>query len=462
MTYNNYLTNISIEVKKSLKLSIPLIATEIIYALIGFVSTIMIAGLGKEYLAANALAWNIYIAIILFTIGILCSISTMISHSFGANDNLTISICFKQGMILAIILATPIMLALWYAPDILILAKQDSNLIKLATPFFHSLIWTILPLNILNLIEQFLIGIGKTRVVTLLSVATVPIQISFFYIFLYGHFGCPKLGLGAIGYGSALAYALVTILFILYIKFSQQFKIYNLLEKFWIINQKILFEMIRIGLPLGFTWCIEVAMLAVITIMMGMLGTDSLAAYQITYQYIMLALAFIFAFMQTATVRIGFAVGGNNKNAIKFAFLANIIMGLTSMLIFALGFNIFAKLAISLDIDIQASNLQPVVQQATQFLMLAGILIIADALRLVTVGALRGLKDTKFILFTSIIGFWLIAIPSAYLLAFKLNLGGIGIYIGMIIGMIITGVILIFRFNYMVKKIDLKSLVTKA
>lgn len=462
MPNSSYLTSIFNELKQSLKLSIPLIATEIIYALNGFISTVMIAGLGKEYLAANALAWNIYIAIILFTIGILCAISTMISHSFGANDNLTIGICFKQGMILAIVLAAPIMLILWYAPDILILTKQDGDLIKLATPFFHSLVWTILPLNILNLIEQFLIGIGKTRVVTLLSIITIPIQIGFFYIFLYGHFGCPKLGLSAIGYGSALAYALVAILFIFYIKFSKQFKIYNLLEKFWVINQKILFEMIRIGLPLGFTWCIEVAMLAVITIMMGMLGTDSLAAYQITYQYIMLALSFIFAFMQTTTVRIGFAVGKNNKSALKFAFLVNIIMGLTSMAIFGLGFNIFAKLAISLDIDIHALNLQTVVKQATEFLMLAGILIIVEALRLVAVGALRGIKDTRFILFISIIGFWLIAIPNAYFLAFKLNLGGVGIYIGMIMGMIVTGIILVFRFNYMVKRIDLKSLVTKA
>lgn len=462
MTHNNYLTNISIEIKKSFKLATPLFASEIIYALSGFIITTMLAGIGKEYLAANALVWNIYIAIILFTVGILCAISTMVSQSFGANDNLTIGICFKQGAILAIILAVPIMLILCLVPKFLLLTKQDPMLVKLATPFFYSLIWAVPSINILVLIEQLLIGIGKTRIVTMISILMTPLQIGFFYIFLHGYFGCPKLRLEGIGYSSALAHLSVAIFFIFYIKFNQSLRIYNLTKEFWVINKKVLFELIRIGLPLGFTWCIEVAMLAVIAIMMGMFGTDSLAAYQITHQYIMLALAFIFALTQTTTVRIGFEVGENNKKSLKLAFLVNMAMGLIFMAIFALGFNIFAKLAIGLDIDIHAVNLQPIVKQATRFLILAGILIVIEAVRLIAMGALRGLKDTKFILFTSIIGFWLIAIPGAYLLAFKLNLGGIGIYTGMIIGMIATGAILIFRFNYIIKKIDLKSLVTKA
>lgn len=462
MTCNHHTTNIFNELKQSLVLSIPLIATEVIYALNGFVATIMISGLGKEYLAANALAWNIYIAIILFTIGILCAISTMTAHSFGANDHATIGICFKQGMLLAIAMAVPVMLALRYAPDILILAKQDRNLINLATPLFYSLAWTILPLNVLTLIEQFLIGIGKTKIVTAMSIAIIPMQIGFTYMFLHGYGGLPKLTLSAIGYGGTLAYTTGAIFFIIYIKYSQQFQLYQLLTRCWIINKKILCELIRIGLPLGLTWCIEVAMLAVIAIMMGVLGADSLAAYQITCQYIMLALAFIFAFMQTANVRIGIAVGQKNRHNLKLAFWVNTAIGLVAMLIFGLGLNLFATTAISLDLDMHAVNLQPVVKQATVFLMLAGILIIAEAIRLITAGALRGIKDTRFILLASIIGFWFITLPGAYLLAFKLHWGGAGIYTSMIMGMVITGIILVLRFNYMIKNIDLGSLVTKA
>ena len=90
------------------------------------------------------------------------------------------------------------------------------------------------------------------------------------------------------------------------------------------------------GLPLGFMFCIEVALFAAVAIMMGLLSTTDLAAYQIAYQYLMIAIVIIIALTHTVTVRVGNEVGCNNREAIKLTTLVNICMGLGFMLMFNL------------------------------------------------------------------------------------------------------------------------------
>lgn len=455
------LTNIYSEFKNSIKLALPLIASEVIYALSGFVATAMIAHLGEAELAANALVWEIYIVVIIFFIGIFCSVSIMVSQSFGANDTHSISVCFKQGLIMTIMFAPLMMFIMWLTPEVLILTKQDPLVIELAKPFFHSLMWTMLPLNIMFVIEQFLVGITKTKMVLLMSILTVPIQIFFFYVFLFGKFGIPQLGLAGIGYGLTASYSLVALFFIGYLRCSRQLKPYKLFRKWWMLQRKVLLELIRVGLPLGFMFGIEVALFVAVAVMMGLFGITILAAYQIAYQYIMLALAFIFALTQTVTVRIGHEVGKNNRSTLKLVAAVNMGIGFGFMLIFSIFYIGFPRLAIGLDVDIHAPNLQQLIHEATVFLAMAGILILIDCLRLINVGALRGLKDTTVPLIISVLGFWGIAFPVAYLLAFRFGFAEIGIWWGIMLGLFVAAIILFIRFNRLVRDSNLVALVTR-
>jgi multidrug resistance protein, MATE family len=462
MTYKPVLLTALAEIRQFFKLAVPLIASEVIFALSGFFATVMIADLGNEALAAHAIVWNIYLTLILFFIGILFSISILVSQSFGAKDSASIKICFNQGILLAII-STPIMIAIMkFCPLILVWTNQDSTIIKLATPAFNSFLWTILPLTILIVLEQFFIGINKAYLVTAVSILSVPIQLFFFYVLLFGKFGFPKLGLASIGYGLAISHYLIAIPFLLYLFFSKQFKIYNLFKDWWKINLKFFFELIQLGLPLGIMFAFEVGLFAAIAIMMGKLGTNILAAYQISYQYFMIALVILFGLIQATTVRVGIEVGRNNRRSLRFGVGINIVVGLAIMMCFSCFYIYLPKLAISLDIDINDPQLQELVITASKFLSAVGILILVDCIRLMSTGALRGLKDTKIPTMISFIGFWCIAFPMAYLLGFKFKLGGIGIWWGLIIGLSVSATILFFRFNRMSKHINLEALITKA
>jgi multidrug resistance protein, MATE family len=444
-----------------MRLALPLIASEMIYALSGFFATIFVAHLGKDQLAANALVWGVYITVIVFFLGVYNAVSILVAQSYGAEDPHGVGTSFRQGMILAVLFAVPMMLIMWFTPFILNITGQDPAVIHFAKPYFYSLIWSMLPFSILFVMEQFLLGVSKTKMVMWMSILQVPIQIFFYYAFLFGKFGLPKVGLVGIGYGMAISLSIAAIYFGCYLYFSKQFKIYNLFDKWWRVNRKFLLEIIRVGLPLGGIYFIEVALFATIAFMMGYLGTTVLAAYQISYQFLMIGLTFIFAMSQSTSVRVGHEVGRNNREALKLATFVNIGITVTFMLLFTAIYISFPQTIISLDINVHASKLQPIVKEAEIFLTIICFLLLSDSIRIISLGALRGMKDTRFPMFVSIFGFWCVAFPCAYIFAFKLNFGGAGIWWGMVIGLFTAGIILLVRFCRMVGKVDLKAMVTR-
>lgn len=449
------------ELKRSLVLALPLIASEVTYAFSSFSATAMVAHLGKEELAANALVWSIYLTSVLFFIGVFNAVSIMVAQSFGARDDLAISRSFKQGLIMAVAFTIPMMLIMWFSPIILVWTGQDSAVVKVARPFFYALTWSMLPLNVIIVINQLLIGINKSRMVMLMSVIAVPIEVLFYYLFLFGKFGFPKVGLAGIGYALLFSYVLINIYFLYYLYASKAIRAYRLFEKWWHFDGKFFFELLRVGVPIGIMICAEVALFAVVALMMGVLGTTTLAAYQIAYQYFMIALMVLFGLTQNATVRVGSEVGRNDRPALQFAALINIALGFVFMLLFSVFYIFFPRIAIGVDVNVHAAHLQEMVREAEKFLAVVGVLLFIESLRIITLGALRGLKDTKFPLIASFIGFWCIAFPVAYFLTFKFNFGGIGIWWGLCVGLFIAGVILVIRFYRLAKSVDLQSLVTK-
>jgi MATE family multidrug resistance protein len=457
--FKSFFSKFFTETKVSLALALPLIASEFVYGLSGFISTIMVAHLGREALAANVLVWNIFIALVLFFIGILIAVGVMVAHSHGACDKVGIRQITQQGIILAFILAIPMMLVMLIAPDILIWSGQDPVVIKLATPYFYSLIWSMLTINLTIVFEQFLIGIALTRLVMLISIVAVPLQLFFGYAFTFGAFGIPAMGLVGMGYGIVASNFAIIIPLILYVHFSYKCREYKIFTKFWYFRRKYFNELLRVGLPIGGMYFIEVALFAVVALMMGKFGSTVLAAHQIAYQYWMCALTIVFGLSQGATIRIGHEVGRQNKSAVQYVAYVNMSISFAIMLFISLLYVMLPKWLIGLDINVDAPKYRSLVENATTLLFIAAILQLGDCLRLIGVAALRALKDTKIPMYISVVGFWLIAFPLAYLFGFHWHFGGAGVWWGLAIGLLITMIIVLMRFKRLLQRVDLASLV---
>jgi len=94
-----------------------------------------------------------------------------------------------------------------------------------------------------------------------------------------------------------------------------------------------------------------------------------------------------------------------------------------------------------------------VINTTASLLIIAGFFQIFDGMQAVTAGVLRGIMDVKKPMFIILGAYWLVGIPSGYILAFNYGLNAFGVWIGFLIGLIIIGLSLLIRFYNKINKL---------
>jgi len=448
------------ETKQSLRLSMPLLVAQLVQSLAPFVSTIIIAQLGKNALAAGALVSALYLTVVVFMFGLLGSVGVLVAQSFGAKDDKGVRLATSQGLLLSVLLSIPMTLGLWLTPLFLGQLEHDAAIVALATPYLHSLSYTVLPLAFLVTMEQYLIAINHTRLVLWVSLMEVPAEIFFIYALVFGKFGFPNLGIAGAGYGFAIVYVLTMIIMGLFIVFSKDYKKYRVFSNFCKYHGTYLWELVKIGWPIGLMYIIELVIFSVIAFMMGYFGSEQLAAYQILWQYLGLTVTIIFAISQVATVRVGQAVGARNQEGILIASLVNMAICLCFMVVVAFIYIAFPRAVIGLDIDLSNPAYTKVINYTVTFLAIGAVYQLIDNFRLIAVGSLRGLKDTRIPMIVSFVIFWLIGLPCAYVFAFRLGMTGAGLWLGLVVGNAIGAIYLVYRIVRLAKKNQLQPVIS--
>lgn len=434
------------EVTISAWLTTPLVLSYIVQAASGFLGTLFISRLGRDSLAASALGSAIFTTLVVFFLGVISSISVMVSQNYGAKNINGIKYSVTQGLWLSVLLSIPLMLIMWAAPLIFKIGHQDPEIVALTKDYLYPLIWPILPFAILNALEQFLIGLGKTKMVLWYSLMDVPLEIIAIYALIFGKLGMPKCGIAGLGYGLAFVFTITAIAFLAYILLAKEYRTYKIFKNLFDIKWRYLVELLKIGLPVGFMYIIELALFAVVAFMMGIIGRDQLAAYQIAQQYLALSMVVIYATSHSVTAQVGQAFGRKDKKAIELITYVNIALCSVIMIIIGLVYFFFARKLVSVDITFSSSDLSNLNRFAVLFLVCAGILQTMESSRIIVLGALRGIKDTLAPMFITFIAYWIIALPVCYFASFVLGLNGVGLWLGIISGTIAATIMLLIRF----------------
>ncbi|MBU0455476.1 MAG: MATE family efflux transporter [Pseudomonadota bacterium] len=448
------------ELRQSIHIALPLVVTYVVQSSSSFVTTLMMAHLGKVELAAISLVWNLYITAIIFFIGILSSVSVLIAQQRGAKKESDINTIVSQSFVLSVFLVIPLMLVFWLVPPALRWSGQDPQVIRLVAETLYALNWSMFPLACLIVMTQFLIGLEKTRLVLFINILQIPCEIGVNYVLIFGKFGFPKFGIAGLGYSYSIVFTLAALVIGVSIARSSLGKRYRIFSNLWMLNKKYLLELFRVGWPIGFMLVIEVAFGVAIAFLMGRIGVDALAAHQITMQYWSLSMNVYFGFSETIAIRVGYEAGANNPEGMRRAYYVNLGLSLFCVLVISLLFFVFPEHMIALDINLHLPKYAAVVHWAEIFLAICAFYQVFDAVRWLAIGALRGLKDTTYPMVVSGIIFWFVGLPFGYWLDRTMHLGGAGLWWGMFTGGVLGMFILTRRFYRLEKQVDLVQLVT--
>lgn len=438
-SYRNFLR----ELKAVFCLALPLITAQLIQSGSGFIGTAMIGHLGEDELAASGLVGSCWFVLIVVFFGILNAISVLVSQYHGANQPKRIGQLISQSFLLCVLMGVPIMLGMWYLPILFAWTGQSAQVITFSGLYLHSLVWCTPGLMALIVMEQFLIGLGRTRLVLIISLIQVPVEIFANYVFIYGKFGIPAFGIAGLGWGFTSVFTIAPCLIGWYLHKAsayKPYKIYAYLNRWRLEDIK---EICRMGWPIGLSYGVEVAAFGVMAFIMGRISTEVLAANQITMQYLGLGLTMVFSISQTASVRVGEAAGKNDRSTLIKAYQACVALGLIFMTALALAYWIFPTALISLDLHLKTAKPQ-VIEEATIFLAIGAIFQMFDAIRVISAGALRGLRETQYVLKVSTLCFWLVGIGLGLLAHSVFHLGAAYLWWAMTLA-IATGAFLLYR-----------------
>ena len=440
------------DVSPLIRLSVPLMLSALVESSIGFFSTLFLAHLGQEELAAGALVSWFFATLMVILWGTLTAVSVLVSQKYGEKNEEGVAHVLRDGLLLGLIFVIPTFYLLWNLAAIFLWLGQSATIVTLAQSYLRALAWGVLPDFIMLILLQFLIGLGHTRISMTFMLIWVPIAIFCIYILIFGTFGLPLLGIAGIGWGMTLSYWITTIGLFIYLAFNRKYKKY-FYKIFSFRLPFFLMELLKIGVPMGFMYCIEVGFFFALTLLMGLKGQEPLAANQITMQYLGQIISVIFSIAQAVTVRMGHLLGEKNIDAAKHASYAGIYISLLFTLFFSFCYLLFSEKLIAIDLNVNNPMLVQVVMYAKQFFAICALFQLFEAVRITLFGALRALKDTHFTLISSIICFWIIALPVGYILS-QTPLASAGLWWGLVIGACFNVMLLSFRLRTKMRYIN--------
>ena len=451
MTITLNTSSVRQETKKFLQLAVPLIGAQIAQSLTGFFDTIMMGKLGAQTLAAGGLASWTFTAIVYTTAGIVMGLSPLVAEAYGAGKKKRIEQLTRQGFWLVLILSIPMMIAIANFDAIMLSLGQTETTVTLANNYLDFILWGLFPAIGFIMLRGVVSGLSLGNPIIVIVIFGTLFNITGNYILGFGKFGFPRLELAGLGIASALSWWGMFIALIIYMMKHSQLKNYRFFHNLHHFKPNIIFTIIKVGLPICTFMALELGVFTIVTYMMGVINTETLAANQVVFQTIMVTFMIPYGMSCATTARVGLWLGRKNNQAIKESTYISVTLGFVVMTILAIVMFLFPETIVSLYLDVNDPTNSSLVKIAIPILKVASISQILDGVQKITYGALQGLQDNRMPVFLNIFAFWGVGLTIGYTLGFPLGWGGFGLWFGQSIGVATAAILFLFRFNQLIK-----------
>lgn len=437
------------EARQLLALAIPVILAQVAQTSMGFVDTVMAGGYSATDMAAVAIGTSIWLPAILFGHGLLLALTPVIAQLNGSGRRDRIGYQVRQGFWLAGFVSVLVMIVLWNAGYIIhAMHNIDPELADKAVGYLRALLWGVPGYLFFQVCRNQCEGLAKTKPGMVMGFIGLLVNIPVNYIFIYGHFGMPELGGIGCGVATASVYWVMFFAMVSYVKRARSMRDIRTHEGFGKPDYAIMKRLVQLGLPIALALFFEVTLFAVVALLVSPLGIIDVAGHQIALNFSSLMFVLPMSLAAAVTIRVGFRLGQGSTLDAQTAARTGLGVGVCMAVITAI-FTVTLREHIAL-----LYNDNPeVVTLASQLMLLAAVYQISDSIQVIGSGILRGYKDTRSIFFITFTAYWVLGLPSGYVLALTdivvPRLGPAGFWMGFIIGLTSAAVLMMLRMRFL-------------
>jgi len=433
------------EFSKNLTIAYPIMFGQIAHLLVALADNIMVGKLGAAQLAAVSLGNTLIFIALSVGIGFSFAITPLVAEADAQGNYKRVKSIFHNGVLICILNGVLLCALLLIAEPILYMLDQPEEVVVLAVPYMRVVAYSLIPLMLFQAIKQFSDGLSFTIYAMYATLVANVINVILNYLLIYGEFGFPRLEVVGAAYGTLVARILMIPFLIFLLSRKDMFKQY--FADFSSFSVSVIRRLLNLGVPTALQMFFEVSLFTAAIFMCGMISTNAQAANQIALNLSALTFMVGVGLGVTATIRVGNQYG--KKDFIELKRIASSIFLLTLMIeiVFALAFYFGKDILPWIYIqDVQ------VIQIASSLLIVAAIFQISDGLQVVLLGSLRGLQDVWIPSLICFVSYWLFGLPVSYYLGLVKGIGAMGVWIGLLVGLTISAILMYSRFRYLVSR----------
>ena len=398
--------------QKLWQLALPITFQSLLYSFLGLIDILMVGQLGENEIAAVGLGNKIFFFNLLMMVGVSHAGGILASQYYGAKNLSGLRRSLVISLLFTFLITLPFVACyMLYPQSITGLASNDPQLLLLANHYLQITAASFIFTAIVLPIETILRSSGDTKTAMHISMLVLPINALLNYIFIFGHFGFPEMGVAGSALGTFIARALQLFFMLIFVIYKRPFIIAKYNEFQQALSRYELKRYIKLAVPMVLHdsgWALGVF---VYTLIFAMIGVQELAIMSMVATIEQTIFAIFIGIALACSTMIGHQLGAKSfalawQQAWTFILFVPILAFIFTPIII-----IFREPVLSL---FPALSLTANATASQVLLVLALILFIRVINFVGIIGVLRSGGDVNYSTFIDIFCMWCVGIPLTY------------------------------------------------
>lgn len=444
------------DVRRITALAWPVLIGQLAVIAFGVLDTAMAGRASAADLAAIGLGGSIYVTVYISLMGVLQALSPIAGQLYGAQRHSEIGEEVRQAVWLGLVLAAIGMLILWFPAPLLQLADATPELTEKATAYLRYEALALPAALGFRIYSALNNALSRPVMVTVLQLAGLVLKFPLNALFLYGGMGIPAMG----GPGCALASMIISWLWFVaaaaILMRNPAYKPFAIFTQYSPPHRARLWALVRLGVPMGFTYLIEITSFTLMAIFIARLGTVVLAGHQIAANLGAVAYMVPLSLSIATSTLAAQSIGARDRVAARRISLNGIRLAVMCAVVVAAAVLFLRRELVGL-----YTNDAAVLAVAVPLLPFIAFYQMFDAVQVMTAFILRAYKIALIPTVIYALSLWGVGLGGGYVLGFGLLgdvatalRGAAGFWAANALSLMVAGALLLSYFNRVSRTAD--------
>lgn len=403
-----------------LRLSLPMVVSQGAFAVMVFTDRLFMSQIDAVHIAATLGGGVASFFCFSLFMGLITYGNAMVAQYYGAGHFAKCPLVTTQGVLIALGSTPLLLLMAYFGGKAFGIMGHDPQQVPLEQTYFYILMGGSVFTLIKAGLASYFSGIGRTRVVMVADVLGCALNVPLSWLLIFGKFGFPQLGIAGAALGTVLAtlFAIgVYLCFYLSKDHQRQFHVAESLR----LDKGIMRRYLRLGMPSGLETFMNVSSFNLFLLLFQSYGVVQGAAMAIVFNWDMFSFIPMIGLNIGVMSLIGRFVGAGNMARANQVIASGFLLALGYSGTLAIVFLVFRTSLVGV-FETQDENFAAIQELANHMMIGLVSYMLADAIILISGGALRGAGDTRWIMVTSTAVHWLMLVAQYFVIVeFRLD-----------------------------------------